>query len=138
MSNKEKDKRDADTYAARVIHEVSLLSESEIAALDGGEKINVKDEAARIRAMLLQTAADHGMTRLRNAQAAVAERDRPATSSGAKILTFEDKRAKLKRLVAAHPELTQAARQGRGMDEAEIDDYLADLAELGIAESDDN
>jgi hypothetical protein len=138
MNNKEKDKRDADTFAARVIHEVALLPEKEIAALDAAEKINVKEEAARIRSMLLNTAADHGMNRLRNAQAAVAERDSSSNGAGAKILTFEDKRAKLKRLLAAHPDLTQAARQGRGMDEAEIDDYLADLAELGITESDDN
>lgn len=58
-------------------------------------------------------------------------------ATGAVILSFEAKRAKFDRIIARNPGLTLAARQGERMDEAELDGYLADLAELGIADPDD-
>lgn len=138
MTKKERDKVDAELYAARIIAEVSALPDEEIRAVAAEERIDVKQEAARLRAMLLSTAAAHGKKRLKLAQAAVAESDRQAESSGAIVLSFAAKKAKLERLIAHNPSLTLAARQGKGMSEAELDDYLADLAELGITESDDS
>ncbi len=138
MTKKERDKMDAENFAARVIAEISSLPDDEILAVAAEEKINVKEEASRLRVMLLDAAATHGKKRLKVAQQAVAETDKQAGSSGAQVLSFEAKRAKLARLLAQNPGLTRAARQGNGMDEAELDDYLADLAELGITESDDH
>lgn len=138
MTKKERDKKDAEQYAALVVAEVAALSDEEVRAVAAEEKIDVKAEAARLRAMLLDTAVAHGKKRLRLAQEAVAESDRKAESSGAQVLSFQAKKAKLARLLAQNPTVTLAARQGRGMDEAEVDDYLADLADLGITESDDN
>jgi hypothetical protein len=138
MTKKERDKIDAERYAARVIAEMAALSDAEVRALAAEEKIDVKAEAARLRAMLLDTAAAHGKKRLKRAQEAVAAIDRKAEGSGAQILTFEAKKAKLDRLLAEQPGLTRAARHGRGMEESEVDDYLADLADLGITESHDH
>ena len=138
MTKEERDKIDAERYAARVIAEVAVLSDEEIRAVAAEEKIDVKAEAARLRAMLLDTAAAHGRKRLKLAQEAVAESDRKAESTGAQVLSFGAKKAKLARLLAQNPTVTLAARQGLGMDEAELDECLADLADLGITEADDH
>lgn len=137
MTKKERDKMDAERYAARVVAEIAVLSDDEIRAVATEERIDVKAEASRLRAMMLDTAAAHGKKRLKRAQEAVAENDK-AESAGAQILTFEAKKAKLARLLAQNPSVTLAARQWRGMDEVELDECLADLADLGITESDDN
>lgn len=138
MTKNERDKIDAERYAARVVAEVAVLPDEEIRAVAAEENIDVNAEAARLRAMLLDTAAGHGKKRLKLAQEAVAASDRKAESTGGQVLSFEGKQAKLARLLAQHPTVTLAARQGRGMDEAELDECLADLADLGITESDDH
>lgn len=67
--------------------------------------------------------------------ARIAEEDARASGGGGVVLSFEAKRAKFARIIAQNPQLTLAARQGEAMDEAEIDGYLADLAELGITDA---
>ncbi len=138
MTKKERDRMDAERYAARVIAEVSALPDDEVLAVAAEEKINVKEVASRLQAILLDAATTHGKRRLKVAQEAVAESDRKVEGFGAQVLSFEAKRAKLARLLTQNPGLTRAARQGQGMNEAELDDFLADLAELGITESDDH
>lgn len=129
---------DAERYAAKVIAEMSALSDEEVLAVAAEEKLDIKKEASRIRGLLLDAATAHGKKRLKEAQAKVEEAAKQGAGSGAQVLSFEEKRAKLARLIAQNPQLTLAARQSQGMDESEVDDQLADLADLGITESDDH
>jgi hypothetical protein len=137
MTNKTRDQIDAERYAAKVIAEVSALSDEEVLALAAEEKLDTKEEASRIRNLLLNAATAHGKKRLKEAQAKLEEADKQSDRSSSKVLSFDAKRARLARLVAQNPHLTLAARQRQDMDESELDDYLADLAELGITDSDD-
>jgi ABC-type ATPase involved in cell division len=138
MTRKTKDQMDAERYAAKVIAEMSTLSDEEVLAVAAEEKLDIKKEASRIRTLLLDAATAHGKKRLKQAKAKVEEADKQSASSCAVVLSFEQKRAKLARLIAQNPQLTLAARQGQGLDESEVDDQLADLADLGITESDDH
>lgn len=129
-----KDQTDAENYTGKVIAEMSALTDEEIMAAAAEEHRDTKAEASRIRQALLNAAVAHGKERLKAAQARVAEEDARASGSGGVVLSFEAKRAKFARIIAQNPQLTLAARQGEAMDEAEIDGYLADLAELGITD----
>ncbi len=130
-----KDQTDAINYADKVIAEMSALTDDEVMRAAAEEHPDKKAEASRIRQALLDAAVAHGKERLKAAQARVAEEDARASGSGGVVLSFEAKRAKFARILAQNPQLTLAARQGEAMDEAEIDGYLADLAELGITDA---
>ena len=132
---KTKDQLDAQNYAAKIVAEMSMLSDEEIMKAAAEEHRDAKTEASRIRQALLDAAVAHGKERLKAAQACVAEEDARASGSGGVVLSFEAKRAKFARIIAQNPQLTLATRQGEAMDEAEIDGYLADLAELGITDA---
>ena len=132
---KSKDQTDAENYADKVIAEMSALSDDEIMKAAAEEKRDTQAEASRIRQALLDAAVAHGKERLKSAQARVAEEDARASGGGGVVLSFEAKRAKFARIIAQNPQLTLAARRGEAMDEAEIDGYLADLAELGITDA---
>lgn len=132
-----KDLEDAQKYADKVVTEMSALSDKEILEAAVEEYADTKTEAERIRSVLLGAAVAHGKARLKVAQEELSEEDALRDSSEAVVLSFEAKRAKLARIIAQNPQLTLAARQGGAMDEAEVDGYLADLAELGIADATD-
>src|SRR5579883_1225359 len=127
-----KDQLDAERYADKVIAEMSALSDEEILKAAAEEHRDTKTEASRIRQGLLDAAVAHGKERLKAAQVRLADEDAQKGNSENVALSFEAKRAKLARMISQNPQLTLAARQGEAMDEAEIDGYLADLAELGI------
>lgn len=130
-----KDQLDAERYADKVIAEMSALSDEEILKAAAEEHRDTKTEASRIRQGLLDAAVAHGKERLKAAQVRLADEDAQKGNSENVVLSFEAKRAKLARMISQNPQLTLAARQGEAMDEAEIDGYLADLAELGITDS---
>ena len=130
-----KDQLDAERYADKVIAEMSALSDEEILKAAAEEHRDTKTEASRIRQGLLDAAVAHGKERLKAAQVRLADEDAQKGNSENVALSFEAKRAKLARMISQNPQLTLAARQGEAMDEAEIDGYLADLAELGITDS---
>ncbi|MBI2716216.1 MAG: hypothetical protein HYX37_17440 [Rhizobiales bacterium] len=132
---KTKDQLDAENYADKVVAEMSALSDEEIMNTAAEEHRDTKTEASRIRQALLDAAVAHGKERLKAAQARLADEDAQKGNNENVVLSFEAKRAKLARMIAQNPQLTLAARQGEAMDEAEIDGYLADLAELGITDS---
>lgn len=132
---KTKDQLDAENYADKVVAEMSALTDEEIMKAAAEEHRDTKTEASRIRQALLDAAVAHGKERLKAAQARLADEDAQKGNSENVVLSFEAKRAKLARMIAQNPQLTLAARQGEAMDEAEIDGYLADLAELGITDS---
>jgi len=137
MTTINKEQRDAENYARKVVEEVSALSDAEVLAIAAEDYRDPKKAAADVREFLLAKAAEHGKARLRAAQVRVAEEDAIAARGNVVPLSFEAKRAKFARIVARHPELTMAARQGQVMDETELDGYLADLAELGISDETD-
>jgi hypothetical protein len=134
---KNKEQQDAENYTSKVVAELSALSDQEIMDAAAEEHHDVRAEAERIRKVLLDAAVSHGKARLKAAQSKIAEEDAHVREGGAVILSFEAKHAKLARIIAQNPHLTIAARQGAAMDEAEIDGYLADLAELGITDAAD-
>lgn len=125
---------DAERYSEKVVAEIAALTDEEIMAAASEEFRDPKAEAARVRALLLNAAKARGKKRLRAAQAEVAAQDVKSGGVGETILSFANKKAKLARIIAKNPQLTLAARQGNGLDEAEVDGYLADLAELGITD----
>jgi hypothetical protein len=135
---KTKNQQDAENYAAKVIDEMAARTDEEVIEAAAEEHRDPKSEAERIRRVLLDATVRHGKARLKAAQSRIAEEDAQASDKGAEILTFETKKAKLNRIIAKNPQLTLAARQrGEAMDEAELDSYLADLAELGITDTDE-
>lgn len=134
---KNKDQTDAENYADKVIAEMSALTDKEIIDAAAEEHAAPKAEATRLRKLLLDAAVKHGRGRLEAAREGIADEDVRLRQTGAVILSFEAKRAKFDRIVAHNPGLTLAARQGERMDETELDGYLADLAELGLADPDD-
>lgn len=132
---KNKDQTDAENYVSKVVDEMSALTDQEILEVAAEEHADPKKEAERIRSVLLDAAVAHGKARLKAAQGLLANEDAQAAQGGAVVLSFEAKRAKLARIIAQNPQLTLAARQSQEMDETEVDGYLADLAELGIADA---
>lgn len=134
---KSKNQKDAENYAEKVVTEMSTLTDREVMETAAEEHHDSAAEAARIRRVLLDAAVAHGKARLRSAQEQVAEEDAQAERRTGVVLSFAAKRAKLDRIIAQNPHLTLAAREGAEMDEAEIDGYLADLAELGITDATD-
>lgn len=134
---KNKGQMDAENYADKVIAEMSALTDKEIMDAAAEDHADPQAEAARLRKLLLEAAVKHGRGRLEAAKARIADEDARQGQTGTVMLSFEAKRAKFDRIIARNPGLTLAARQGERMDEAELDGYLADLAELGIADPDD-
>jgi hypothetical protein len=132
---KSKNQTDTDNYTSKVVDEMSALTDQEILDAAAEDHADPKKEAERIRSVLLDAAVTHGKARLKTAQGRLAEEDAEATQGGAVVLSFEAKRARLARIVAQNPQLTLAARQSQEMDKAEVDGYLADLAELGITDA---
>lgn len=132
-----KNQTDAKNYADKVVAEMSALTDEEILEAAAEEHADTKKEAERIRNVLKNAAVAHGKARLKDAQEKLAEEDAQAGHGEAVVLSFDAKRAKLARIIAQNPQLTLAARQGGAMDEAEVDGYLADLAELGITDAAD-
>lgn len=131
-----KDRQDAAAYADKVMEEIAALSDAEILDLAKREQGDIRTEADRIRGVMREAADAHGRARLAAAKARVAREDEVIAANVVPI-SLAAKRARLARIMAQHPELTAAARQGSEMSEAEIDDYLADLAELGIVDDTD-
>jgi hypothetical protein len=95
-----------------------------------GEGVVPREEAERIRAMLLRTAISQGKARLAAAKAA-ADRKDSVIGPASGLTSLEAKRALFERLRMQYPTLTLAARQGEALSEADLDSLLADFAELG-------
>ena len=127
--------------ADELVADIMSMSDAELLAEVEAEGLDAEDEANRVRALISAATGKAGKARLK---AARAEIDRAAGSTRGQVhrLPFRDRAAVLARFAnddaKLKSRLTMAARNGEGITEAEMDDILANLRELGAIDEDGN
>ena len=142
MNHKKNSKRSSlDRLAQVLVEDILGATDAEILEEAKEDGVDPAATAARLEGIYKRALADAGKSRLAAAKAAV-EDHRPRPRPGTRVpLDASAARARLQSILDRDPEtrakLTLAARKGEGLSDADVQNMLEDLEELGILPTED-